>query len=343
MAATPHLRPDLTVRGEVVPRSEPVRRHPSPAAHRRPRVGDLLRFAWRLGGRAGAPAAATVAALASPISRIAAGPQGSRPLVSLRVDGQDQPVLPGVVADLARDRSGRVVVLVPASGGDELTWLRGVDGTGATYGDRLAALLGWSPVSLRYDAWAHDRVHDRAHDRAHDSGAGLREGPLILSALLQRLVDAWPVPVTRLVLIAAGDGGLLARGALGVRRHEPRPWTALVTELVALDTPSLAVDRAWAPALGRRLEEGLAGLVAVGPEVLDVSPLDHVDYLLIGDGARARPHPVGRALGGLLRWRRGSRGVHDLFPSAERFEVRSGGQPLVNHPEIHDALLRWLV
>jgi hypothetical protein len=83
--------------------------------------------------------------------------------------------------------------------------------------------------------------------------------------------------------------------------------------------------------------------VVVGPEILHVPPLDHVDYLLIADRAAARPHAAGRVLGGLLRWGRGSRGVHDLFPSAERFEVRSGGQPLVNHPEIHDALLRWLV
>ncbi|MFI2707419.1 hypothetical protein ACH5WX_07730, partial [Nocardioides sp. CER28] len=68
----------------------------------------------------------------------------------------------------------------------------------------------------------------------------------------------------------------------------------------------------------------------------------HVDYLVVTDRAASRPHPVGRALGGLLRWRRRSRRVHDLFPTAERFEVSTRAHPLVNHPEIHDALLRWL-
>jgi hypothetical protein len=275
------------------------------------------------------PVSPLAGALASPLGKIAGDPRSPRPALSLRVDGHDLPAVPEVLGRLDRDGSGRVLVLVPAAGGDELTWRRGIDGTGATYGDRLADLLGWSPVTLR-----------------HDGGAGPAEGAPALGALLQRLVDAWPAPVTRLVLIAEGDGGLLARGALGLRQPGPRPWTDLVTELVALGTPALGVvparGRELDLGLARRLERDLAGLVAVGREVLDVPPLSHVDYLLVADRAAARTNPVGRVLGGLLRWRQGSRRVHDLFPTGERFEVATEGQPLVNHPEIHDALLRWL-
>jgi hypothetical protein len=291
--------------------------------------GDLVRLAWRLSGQASRPAAAAVsaavpAALAGQLARIAVQARPPGPVVTLRVDGRDRPVDPDVVARLAVDGSGRVLVLVPSSGGDERTWQRGVDGTGSTYGDRLAALLGWSPVLLRHD------------------GDGPAEGAPVLGSLLQRLVEAWPVPVTRIVLVAEGDGGLLVRGALGVRPPGPRPWTALVTEVVALGTPQLGTDREPRSGVERRLEEELAGLVVVGPEVLDVPPLEHVDYLLVADRAAGRPHPVGRVLGGLLWWRQRSRRVHDLFPSAERFAVPAHAHPLVNHPEVHDALLRWL-
>jgi len=141
-----------------------------------------------------------------------------------------------------------------------------------------------------------------------------------------------------MVLIGAGDGGLLARGALGVRLPGTRPWTELVTELVALGTPSLGTP----PGPRRRLEEELAGVVVVDPAVLDVSPLDHVDYLLVSERAQGRPGPLGRALGGLLRWGRPTRRVHDLFPTGERFAVSTHRSPLPNHPEVHDALLRWL-
>jgi hypothetical protein len=286
--------------------------------------------------RAVVPAVPLAARLAAPLTgpRAAVGRAGGRdvrprPVVALRVDGRDQPVVSEVLERLDRDGSGRLLVLVPASGSDERTWQQGVAGTGATYADRLADLLGWSPITVRYDA-----------------GEPLPQAAPALAALLQRVVDGWPVPVSRIVLVAAGDGGLLARGALGLRQPGPRPWSDLVSELVALGTPHLGSDAAAAApvvgGVGRRLERELAGVVVAGPEVRDVPPLDHVHYLLVADRATARTHPAGQLLAGALRRRGRARTVHDLFPTAERFEVATAEQPLVNHPEVHDALLRWL-
>jgi hypothetical protein len=312
-----------------------------PPAHAGTGVVALVDLARRVGAAAFAPLLAPVLEpFWRPVSPLAAALTGSagrtagdgppRPLVALRVDGHDERLHVDVLRRLACDDSGRVLVLVPASGGDERSWRRGVDRTGATYGDRLAALLGWSPLTLRYDA-----------------GADLTDAALTLGAMMQRLVETWPVPVTRLVLLTEGDGGLLARQALGLRQPVVRrPWTDLVTELVALGTPALGrlpvADGRDTPRFGRLLEQELAGLVVVGHDALDVPAPGHVAHLLVTDRGVARPNAVGSVLGQVLRWPRRSRRVHDLFPTAERWEVCTHRHPLVNHPEVHEALLRWL-
>ncbi len=263
-------------------------------------------------------------ALAPPLIRLTAQ---ERPVVALREAGRD--IEPAELARRHGPAATRIVVLVPASGQDETLWRRGQEHTGSNYPARLGGALGWSPVNLRYDS-------------GHAPGAAA----LALSALLQRLLDVWPIAPERIVLLAHGDGGLLARGALGVHNGALEPWGEKVSELIALGSPHLATtDPDLTRGLGRRLDEALAGIVIAGPELIDVPALDHVDYLLVSD--RPSAHPLGRRFGDLLWWRhrvgRGGRRVHDLFPTAERFELPPGPHPLSNHPQVHDALLRWLV
>lgn len=329
------------------------------------RAGGLLRLARLLGGRAGRPLGTSVAAaapvvralgalpgvpvvaplvepllrpvapiagaLGAPLGRIVGATDGRppRPPVALRVDRRDAAVVPDVLHRLHPATDGRLVVLVPAVGDDETSWGAGCESTGATYGDRLRDVLGWSAVPLRLDG-----------------GTPLAGLSLALGSLLQRLVEEWPVEVRRIVLVAHGDGALVARGALGVRGLAERPWTDRVTELVALDSPQLGTDRAPVTrGVGRRLDRELAGLVVVGPEVLDVPAPPHVAHLLFGDRLTTGPNPVGRLLGGLLWWRHrapGGRPVVDLFPTGQRVALSTAHHPLVNHPEVHDALLRRL-
>ena len=321
----------------------------SQTAPRRTRLGGLFRLTWRVSSRArrpltraivpvAAPIARPLAALAAPMMRtplVLAGAslgrattQVDRPLVAFRC--RDQDVTPGELAGLldGESVSGRLLVLVPDVGADEHLWTEGRDTTGATYAERLQALLGWTPVHTRLDAGS-------------PTEAGLE-----LASLLQRLVGLWPVPVERIVLLAAGGGGLAVRAATAVRLPDGAPWTARVSEVIGLGVPRYAAEPSvLASDLGRRLDEQLAGIVVADAAFLGLEPAVSADHLLVGE-RMVGPNPFGTAFGWML-WRRHRRGgrprhVVDLFPSAESFELAPSG-PLTNRGDVHDALLRWLV
>lgn len=320
------------------------------AAPRRTRLGGLFRLTWRATGRARRPLARVVVPVTAPIVRplvaltapvrgplaIATSPLGriapsvDRPRVAFRRAGDD--VSPGELAD-AVERSGtatgRILVLVPDVHGDERLWERGSEATGATYAERLRQLLGWTPVHTRLDAGS-------------PTEAGLE-----LAALLQRLVDLWPVPVERIVLLTAGGGGLAVRAACAMRAPGGSPWTERVSEVIGLGVPRYAAEQSrLASDLGRRLDERLAGIVVADTAFLDLEPAVLAEHLLVGVQPALGPSPVGAALGRVLWWRhrRGGRPryVVDLFPAAESFELAASG-PLTNRLDVHEALLSWLV
>jgi hypothetical protein len=258
-------------------------------------------------------------------------PQGRA--IVWRCAGQDRLVdAPGLAAAFGRAPAREcLAVFVPASGESESIWRRGGATTGSSYPVRVADVLGWPVLELR-----------------HRAGAGTAEAAVELSALVQAVVDGWPGRLRRIVVVAQGDGGLVVRSALGVRALAHQPWSGLVSEVITLGTPTAGTRTdAVTGGMARRADEVLAGIAVLPPEVLDAPALDHVDYLVVADSRVARPHPWGRLLGNVLWFRhraspRGRRLV-DLFPTGERFEVDGLEHPLTNHPEVHDALLRWLV
>lgn len=313
----------------------------SPNPPRRTRLGALLRFGWRATAlvrrpitRVVAPVAAPLAALAPvrvPLA-IATAPLGrattpvARPLVALRHDGED--ITPADLAGRVSAPTDRLLVLVPDTGRDERQWQAGSETTGATYAERLQQLLGWTPVPTRLDAGS-------------PTEAGLE-----LAALLQRLVEAWPVPVQRIVVVAAGNGGLVARAACAVRLATPPTWTGRVSEVIGLGVPRYGVEPGRLVSdLGKRLDEQLAGIVVAEPSFLQLQPAAWADHLLVTERPLLRPGPLGSLLGSVVWWRhrRGGRPRHvvDLFPEAESFEL-APGEPLTNRRDVHDALLRWL-
>lgn len=223
----------------------------------------------------------------------------------------------------------RIAVFVPPPGSGPGVWEPGRDATGATYPERLRDLLGWSTVELAVAA------------------TDVRDGSLALAAALQRLVERWPVAPERIVLVGYAAGGLLARGAVGVRGCAPEAWTDLLSAVVCLGTPSYAVsDPALIGPVGRLLDQQLSGIVALDDRAFDVPPVPGVDYLLVTNAALSRPNRVGRLLGELLWWRHRAplraRETRDLFPTAERYEVPLGGASLANHPGVHSVLLERL-
>ncbi len=291
-------------------------------------VGEVVRAALRVAALARRHSG-PLALAAAPLARVVTGTAGRAP-VALRVGGRDLAPDADLLARAHPGAGGHLLVLVPGAGEDERVWDGGVDRTGATYADRLAATLGWTPLVLR---------HDHGHEVAATG--------VVLASLLQRVVDGWPVPVERIALVAHGSGGLVVRAAGGLHASTDLGWQHLVSDVVLLGTPTLGVTApSLSGAVGRQLDEQLAGIAVVDQVLLDAPPLGHARYVAVNDTVSTRADPLGGLVGGLLWWRHRTPGrprqAHDLFPTADRFVVEAAGAPLVNHPEVHRALLDWL-
>jgi pimeloyl-ACP methyl ester carboxylesterase len=265
--------------------------------------------------------------------------------MAVRVGGRDVRLDEASLAEAFPDASGRVVVFLHGLCENESYWDRWRERTGTTYGEMLAG-EGWTPVFLRAN-----------------TGLGLRPNGAALSALMQRLVAAWPVPVSRIALVGHSLGGLVVRAAGAVSSDVDDPWTDLVSDVVTLGTPHLGAPIARGIGHGSR---GMARLPETAPfgRILDlrsvgvhdlvaglaedVPPLPHARYRLVAATVTAtKRHPVGHVVGDLLvrvpsaygRDRHGQQ----LFPGATVLHVgRTDHFGLLNHPDVHRALREWL-
>lgn len=293
--------------------------------------------------------------------------------MTVRADGRPVPLDADALGRAHPEANGRLVVFLHGLTETERAWgyrSAGHHGRpGVTYGDRLRADLGLTPVQLRYNTGLHISDNGRA-----------------LDALLDALVDAWPVPVRDVVLIGHSMGGLVARSALhqaGGGTSGARGWTELVRDTVTLGSPHLGapLERAVHRLTGvlTRLPEtrGLAALLAlrsVGIKDLRRGTLVEADWadrdldapgpgghthVPLHDGARhfvvlatlARD-PSGRAadlLGDLLvppRSATGDTGGEDRLAFPADHVHRLGGLThldLLNHPRAYEQIRRWLV
>lgn len=91
---------------------------------------------------------------------------------------------------------------------------------GVSHGSRLQQDLGMSPLWVRYNSGLH----------ISDNGKRL-------SALLDRLLGAWPVPPTEIVLIGHSMGGLVIRAACDHGARTGCTWTPLVQHAIYLGSP----------------------------------------------------------------------------------------------------------
>lgn len=120
---------------------------------------------------------------------------------------------------LARDcapAGGRLLVLIHGLCMSDLGWQR----AGHEHGEALARDLGYSVLYLRYNSGQHISSNGRE-----------------LAALLEQLVQSWPVPVDELVIIGHSMGGLLARSAVHYAQQDSLNWPGLLRKLVFLGTP----------------------------------------------------------------------------------------------------------
>ncbi len=265
---------------------------------------------------------------------------------AIRLDGRDvEPDADGLAAAFP-DATGRLVVFLHGLCENESYWNRHRERTGTTYGEALAA-EGWSPLFLRTN-----------------TGLSLRENGVALHALMQRVVDDWPVPVERIALVGHSMGGLVMRAAGAVAAPDPeRDWNRLVTDVITLSAPHLGAPIAWGighgsrglgrlrstAAFGRILDKRSVGVhdLVVGLAE-DVPPLPHARYRLVSATVTESPrHPVGYVVGDLLVRQRSAYGRdrrgRDLFPGADHLHLgRTDHFGLLNHPRVHAALKDWL-
>jgi pimeloyl-ACP methyl ester carboxylesterase len=112
--------------------------------------------------------------------------------------------------------SGRLLVLVHGSSATDGCWAR----KGQHHGEALERALGFTWVALRYNSGKH--VSTNGHEFAD---------------ALQALVEAWPVPVTELVIVAHSMGGLVTRAACRSAEARTLGWRPLLEAFVTLGTP----------------------------------------------------------------------------------------------------------
>jgi hypothetical protein len=134
----------------------------------------------------------------------------------LRRGGRPLALEPAALAAALGDAGGRVLLLVHGSCMNDLRWRR----DGHDHGEALARDLGLTPVYLHYNSGLHVSQNGRA-----------------LSALLEGLVHAWPVPLAELSVLAHSMGGLVARSAFHHAAAAGHGWTRALRSMVFLGTP----------------------------------------------------------------------------------------------------------
>jgi pimeloyl-ACP methyl ester carboxylesterase len=265
--------------------------------------------------------------------------------MSARRHGRDVPLTARDLTAAYPEATGEIVVFLHGLGESDDAWRHRSVETGSTYPDRLEAEGRWTPVLLRAN-----------------TGLPIAENGVALAALLDDLVEHWPVPVRRIALVGHSMGGLMLRAACAVVTDAPSRWNRLVTDVVTLGTPHLGAPlertvHAGARVLGllpesapfgRILEYRSVGILDLRAGLApDLQHLPHARYRLVAATlASSYRHPVSELLGDLLvrypsavgRSRRG----RALFPDADVLHVRGGHFDLLNHPEVDAALRDWL-
>ncbi len=136
--------------------------------------------------------------------------------MALRCEGRALPLERQALATQLPDARPTLLVLLHGLCMNDLQWQR----NGHDHGVMLADALHATPVYLHYN-----------------TGLPIAENGRQFAGLMQRLLDNWPVPPQRVLLLTHSMGGLVARSALQQAAAAGQSWPAQVADLVFLGTP----------------------------------------------------------------------------------------------------------
>jgi hypothetical protein len=126
---------------------------------------------------------------------------------------------PALRAAIADPRP-RILVMVHGLCFNDLQWRRNGHDHGAALARDSAASRPLTELYLHYNSGLHVPANGRE-----------------LAATLERVVQAWPVPVEEIAIVAHSMGGLVARSACAQAAMAGHRWTALLADIVFLGTP----------------------------------------------------------------------------------------------------------
>lgn len=193
--------------------------------------GEAALVFGRQGRPAGsAPAGNMVLAALNAVAGDQLGPDAA-PLairMAVRADGRDVELTTRELAAAFPDAAPRLAVFLHGLAETENSW-EGRGEHSVSYGRRLQAEHGYSPVYIRYNGGRH--VSENGKD---------------LARLLESLTAAWPVQADELLLIGHSMGGLVIRGACHYGLESSAAWVQLVRHVFYLGSPHLGAPLARA-------------------------------------------------------------------------------------------------
>ena len=288
--------------------------------------------------------------------------------LTVRHRGRDLPNDRPAVAEALPDATSKIVVFVHGLCETDAAWhqlpLSGRTPDRRSYGSRLRADLGYTPLYVRYNTGLH----------ISDNGRRLSE-------VLEQVISAWPTPVEEIALVGHSMGGLVSRSACHYAEASEHSWSQHARHVFCLGTPHLgapleraanvagwALDRLPETRPFARLVNGRSVGIkdlrygsCVEEDWCDCDPdeflrdrcrevpfLEGATYYFVGATlSRASEGPLASIVGDLLV----------QYPSASGsgprrripFEIENGCHvgranhiQLLNHPAVYDQIATWL-
>ncbi|MDP2007756.1 MAG: alpha/beta hydrolase [Rubrivivax sp.] len=136
--------------------------------------------------------------------------------MALRSQGRALTLERAALAQRLPDATPTLLVAMHGLCRNDLQWQR----SGHDHAAFLATAMGATPLYLHYN-----------------TGLPIAENGRLFAGLMQQLLQAWPLPLQRVLLLTHSMGGLVARSALQQAQAAGQAWPARVDDLVFLGTP----------------------------------------------------------------------------------------------------------